>query len=88
MISFFQTGPRPIELKQLPRKVSPVSLTPSNKGTTQLYNLYDVPNRSPLYNDSEQLHINAVAQELQHLALHPHSERETNLWVYSVRQTI
>ena len=71
---FFQLGPHPIELKQLPTKESPVSPTSSNRRPTQLFKPFDLHNTPLLCNDPEQRQIKAVAQELKQLALHSHSE--------------
>ena len=71
---FFQSGPHPTELKQLPIKDSPDSPTPSKRGPTQLFKAYDLPNTTALYNHPEPRQTNAVAQKLQQLALQAHSK--------------
>ena len=71
---FFQSGPHPMEPKQLTTKDPPDSPLPSNKGPTQIFQPCDLPDTPALYNDPEQRQINAVAQELKQMALHAHSK--------------
>ena len=73
--------PNPLQLCQqiTPVPDTPESPTPENRGQSDIFRPYDIPNPSSSTLSNNPLNISTVADGLQNLTSHPHPQR--NEWV-------